>query len=95
MIITTLAKPGTRASEGDLILAFDPQEQERLASDKRAELVDLDSQIERCAESCRGTEGPHRCWQPRTTARASGLTSDRCRVAAEKNSLALSRAEPV
>ena len=47
MIITTLAKPGTRVKEGDLLVAFDPQEQQRLAFDKKAELVDLDSQVEK------------------------------------------------
>jgi hypothetical protein len=47
MIITTLAKPGTRVTEGGVVIAFDPQEQQRLAFDKRAELVDLESQIEK------------------------------------------------
>jgi multidrug resistance efflux pump len=47
MIITKLAKPGTRVQTGDLLLEFDPQEQLRLANDKRAELVDLDSQLDR------------------------------------------------
>jgi multidrug resistance efflux pump len=47
MTITTLAKPGTRAKPGDLVLEFDSQDQTRAASDKRAELIDLDSQLER------------------------------------------------
>jgi HlyD family secretion protein len=47
MIITKLAKPGTRVQTGDVLLEFDPQEQQRLANDKRAELVDLDSQLDR------------------------------------------------
>src|SRR5512134_1339344 len=47
MIITTLAKPGTRVQEGDVLLVFDPQEQQRMASERRAELVDLDSQLDR------------------------------------------------
>lgn len=47
MTITTLAKPGTRVQAGDLLLEFDPQEQQRMAFDRQAELVDLDSQIER------------------------------------------------
>src|SRR6187401_1097484 len=47
MIITFLAKPGTWVKEGDRVLAVDQQEQTRLASDKRAEVVDLESQIDR------------------------------------------------
>jgi len=47
MTITTLAKPGTRAKANDVVLEFDPQDQLRAASDKRAELVDLDSQLQR------------------------------------------------
>jgi multidrug resistance efflux pump len=47
MIITTLAKPGTRVKTGDLLVAFDRQAQQLLASDKRAEVVDLDGQIEK------------------------------------------------
>ncbi len=47
MTITTLAKPGTRVKAGDILLEFDSQDQLRFASDKRAELVDLDSQIQR------------------------------------------------
>ena len=34
MVITTLAKPGTRVETGDVLVEFDPQEQQRLASDK-------------------------------------------------------------
>ena len=47
MIITFLARPGTRVKEGERVLAFDQQEQTRLANDKRAEVVDLESQIDR------------------------------------------------
>jgi len=47
MIITFLSKPGTRVKEGERVLAFDQQEQTRLANDKRAEVVDLESQIDR------------------------------------------------
>jgi multidrug efflux pump subunit AcrA (membrane-fusion protein) len=45
MIITYLVPAGTRVAAGDLLVAFDPQEQERLAFDARAELVDLEGQI--------------------------------------------------
>src|SRR5512139_902595 len=47
LVITRLAKPGARVGAGDVLVEFDPQEQQRLASDRRAELIDLDSQIDR------------------------------------------------
>jgi len=56
MIITFLARPGTRVKEDERVLAFDQQEQTRLANDKRAELVDLESQIDR-KKAAFGEEG--------------------------------------
>lgn len=45
MVITFLIPAGTRVEPGDLLVEFDRQEQERLATDSRAELVDLEGQI--------------------------------------------------
>jgi biotin carboxyl carrier protein len=45
LVITRLARAGSRVETGDVIVEFDPQEQVRTASDKRAEMVDLDGQI--------------------------------------------------
>jgi HlyD family secretion protein len=45
MIITRLVAGGTRVESGDLLVEFDRQEQQRLAFDRRAEVVDLDGQI--------------------------------------------------
>lgn len=45
MTITYLIPAGTRVEPGDLLVAFDPQEQERLAFDARSALVDLQGQI--------------------------------------------------
>ena len=47
LTITRLAKAGTRVNVGDVLVEFDPQEQERIASDRRAEVADLDGQIQR------------------------------------------------
>ena len=47
LTITRLAKAGTRVNVGDVLVEFDPQDQERIASDRRAEVADLDGQIQR------------------------------------------------
>ena len=95
MIITTLAKPGTRVEAGDLILAFDRQEQQRLAADRRAELVDLESQIERRRAEQSAAEAKERTGiiaaeNDVERAKLAVATNDLiARVAAEKNSLTL------
>jgi HlyD family secretion protein len=95
MIITTMARPGTRVKEGDLILEFDRQEQQRLASDKRAELVDLDGQIERkrgeqAAAEAKERTGLVAAENDVERAKLSVATNDLiARVAAEKNTLTL------
>jgi len=95
MTITTLAKPGTRAKAGDLVLAFDPQDQLRAASDKRAELVDLDSQIERKrADQAAADEKDHTAIVAAQNdierAKLAVSTNELvARVAAEKNTLTL------
>jgi multidrug resistance efflux pump len=98
MIITRLAKPGTRVQEGDVIVEFDPQEQQRLAFDKRAELVDLDGQIlkkkaeQTAAEAKDQTEvtaAENDVARAKLEVRKNDLIA---RVAAEKNTLALEQA---
>src|SRR5262245_45354468 len=95
MIITFLSKPGTRVKNGDRVLAFDQQEQQRLANDKRAEVVDLESQIDRkkaeqaAAEAKDKTEiiAAEKYVEPAKLAVATNRPI--ARVGAEKNSLTL------
>lgn len=95
MTITTLAKPGTRAQTGDILLEFDSQEQLRIGSDKRAELVDLDSQIARkradqAAEEEKDRTGLVAAQNDIERAKLAVSTNDLiARVAAEKNTLTL------
>jgi HlyD family secretion protein len=95
MIITTLAKPGTRVQTGDVVLEFDPQEQLRLANDKRAELVDFDSQLDRKRAEQAAAEAKERTGlvaAENDIERAKLAVSTNeliARVAAEKNALTL------
>ena len=47
LVITRLIRAGSRVAAGDPIVEFDPQEQMRTAADRRAELIDLDGQIQK------------------------------------------------
>src|SRR5262245_15252182 len=47
IVITRLVAAGAHVQEGDVIVEFDRQEQQRIARDRRAELVNLDGQIEK------------------------------------------------
>ncbi len=95
MIITTLAKPGTRVKTGELLVDFDRQEQQRIASDKRAELVDLDGQIEKKRAEQAAAEAKEKTGlvaAENDVARAkleAGTNELIARVAAEKNTLTL------
>jgi HlyD family secretion protein len=95
MIITFLARPGTRVQAGDRVLAFDRQEQERLANDKRAEVVDLESQIDRkkaeqAAAEAKDRTGIIAAENDVERAKLAVATNDLiAKVAAEKNSLTL------
>lgn len=95
MIITTLAKPGTRVQEGDVLLVFDPQEQQRMASDRRAELVDLDSQLDKKRADQAAAEAKERTGLVAAEndierAKLAVLTNDLiAKVTAEKNTLTL------
>jgi hypothetical protein len=45
LVITTLVRPGSPVSPGDLIVEFDRQDQVKNSLDRRAELQDLEQQI--------------------------------------------------
>jgi multidrug resistance efflux pump len=47
LVITRMVTAGTRVSPGDVLVEFDPQDQVRNAMDRRAEVVDLDGQIQK------------------------------------------------
>ncbi len=47
LVITALVPAGTRVGPGDVLVQFDPQDQIRNAMDRRAEVVDLDGQIQK------------------------------------------------
>jgi multidrug resistance efflux pump len=47
LVVTRMARPGSRVAPGDLLIEFDPQDQMRNAMDRRAEVVDLEGQIKK------------------------------------------------
>ena len=47
LVITDMAKAGSTVAPGDVLLEFDPQDQQRNAMDRRAEVVDLEGQIQK------------------------------------------------
>jgi HlyD family secretion protein len=95
MIITRLAKSGTRVKEGDILVEFDRQEQQRIAFDRKAELVDLDSQIDKKRADLAAAEAKDRTGlvsaeNDVTRAKLAVSTNDLiARVSAEKNTLTL------
>ena len=95
LIITFLSKPGTRVKDGDRVLAFDQQEQQRLANDRRGEVVDLESQLDRkkaeqTAAEAKDRTGIVAAENDVERAKLAVATNDLiARVAAEKNSLTL------
>jgi hypothetical protein len=99
MTITYLIQAGTRVEPGDLLVAFDPQEQERQAFDARAELVDLQGQIAKkradqgAAEAKDQTElraATNDVARAKLSMQTNALIAP---VEAEKNTLALEQAE--
>lgn len=99
LVITSLVPAGTRVEPGDTLVIFDRQEQERLALERQAEVVDLDGQIarkqaEQAAEEAGDrtelTEARNQVERARLDLRQNGLVA---RVVAEKNTLALEEAE--
>jgi len=98
LIITFLVAPGTRVEPGDLLVTFDPQEQERIALDRQAEVVDLDGQIARKRSEQTSAEAKD---QTELTKAANDVERAKldvrkndhvARVEAEKNTLALEQA---
>jgi len=99
MVITHLVEAGRRVEPGDVIVEFDPQDQEIRALDAQAEVDDLDAQIAR-----RRTEHEAADARDRTELVATENDVARARLAvgtndliasveAEKNTLALEQAE--
>jgi multidrug resistance efflux pump len=98
IVITSLVKAGARVQEGDVIVEFDRQEQLRIARDRRAELVDLDGQIQKkkseqsitqAADETALQESERNVGRAELDTRTNDLIS---KVAAEKNTLALDQA---
>jgi multidrug resistance efflux pump len=99
LVITRLVKSGTMVKVGDLILELDPQDQVRSAMDRRAELIDLDDQIQKkrsdqavakAADDTAMTVAEHDL----DRARLENLKNDLLpKVEVEKNTLALEQAQ--
>ena len=98
MIITRLVAAGTRVESGDVLVEFDRQEQQRLAFDRRAEVVDLDGQIGKKQAEQTAVEAKD---QTELTAAQNDVARGKLemqknpllsRVEAEKNTLALEQA---
>jgi HlyD family secretion protein len=98
LLIVDLVTAGTRVELGDTLVEFDPQQQQRNAVDRRAELSNLESDIEKkraehaAAEAKDRTElsaADHDVERARLDVRKNDLVP---RIDAEKNTLALSQA---
>jgi HlyD family secretion protein len=99
IVITRLVAPGAHVQEGDIIVEFDRQEQLRIARDKRAELVDLDGQIQkkksdqaiaRGADETALKEAENNVGRAELDAKKNEFVS---KVEAEKNDLAVEQAK--
>ena len=93
IVITRLVAAGSHVREGDVIVEFDRQAQLRLARDSRAQLVDLDGQIEkkkseqaiaRAVDQTALAEAERNVGRAELDVRTNELVSQ---VAAEKNTL--------
>jgi multidrug efflux pump subunit AcrA (membrane-fusion protein) len=98
LVITHLARAGSRVNVGDVLVEFDPQDQIRAAADRAAEVVDLDGQIQtkRSAQAvARAQDEADLAQAEHDVDRARFDTLDNKllpRVEAEKNDLALEQA---
>lgn len=98
LLIIDLVKAGTRVESGDTLVEFDPQQQQREAFDRRAEVINLQSEIDKkraeqaAAEAKDRTElaaAEHDVDRARLEVRKNDLIP---RIDAEKNTLALTQA---
>ena len=98
LVITHLIRAGSHVAAGDPLVEFDPQEQLRAAADKRAELVDLDGQLQKkrseqtiaqAKDQTALTEAERNVSRAKLGILANDLIS---KVEAEKNTLALEQA---
>ncbi len=98
LVITRLIRAGSHVAAGDPLVEFDPQEQVRAAADKRAELVDLDGQIQKkkseqaiaqAKDQTTLTEAERNVSRAKLGILGNDLIS---KVEAEKNTLALEEA---
>jgi len=99
LVITTLVRPGSTVSPGDLIVEFDRQEQIKNSLDRRAELQDLDQQIakrEAQERAARAHDDSEMSLAQSAIARAQlemGKNELLPKINVEKNKLALEQAE--
>ena len=98
LVITELIRAGSHVAAGDPLVEFDPQEQLRTAADKRAELVDLDGQLQKkkaeqaiaqAKDQTTLTEAERNVSRAKIGILGNDLIS---KVEAEKNNLALEQA---
>ena len=98
LVITRLVAGGARVEAGDVLVEFDPQEQQRAARDQRGALLDLEGQIRKLAaeqEAARATdeaelaEAANDVERARLDVRTNPLLP---RIEAETNDLALEEA---
>lgn len=98
LVITRLVAGGARVEAGDVLVEFDPQEQERSARETRSELLELEGQIRKLAadqEAARATDeaelvqAANDVERSRLDTRENALVS---RIEAETNDLALEEA---
>src|SRR5579862_5742085 len=99
LVITSLVKSGTVVKPGDLVLQLDPQDQVRATMDKRAEVADLDDQIQKkradqavasAADETALKMAEHDLVRAQLAKQTNDLLS---KVEAEKNNLAYEQAQ--
>jgi len=98
LVITHLIRAGSRVDAGDPLVEFDPQDQLRAAADRRADVIDLDGQIQKkrsdqaiaqAKDQTAVTEAERDVSRAKLKILANDLIS---KVEAEKNTLALEQA---
>jgi RND family efflux transporter MFP subunit len=99
LVVTRLVPGGARARAGDVLVAFDPQQQLQTAADRRAEYLDLEEQIrkklaEQAAARARDESELARAENDVVRARLEATKNPLLpAIDAEKNTLALEQAE--